>query len=218
MTIDTGNMLCGELDGTRTEPLSERVLVLVKFTLSNRSLVPRGIREVERQPDIKIDMKHRLDALNLKLGRDVMRTGRFRAGRVDTGVPMIQDPGLCHAALLRRGLANNGFRLVDLHYFRKPPAGDKSWAKEKFIIVGSYEPPFSEDQVPLKVTDSILDALRALSAMTWNNCVVWDNPNASLTVNFGGRAANAIPKCAIRVQDGRIVSSPVTGFVCEEDE
>jgi hypothetical protein len=198
--------------------LDFKVRVLVKFRVNKLSMVPAGIRKVDRAPDIKVDVAHQMAAMKQGLDPEIFRLGRHRVGRVDTGVPIIRNPELSHAALIRRGLINNDFQLADLYFYEQAAKGTEPWHKPSYVITAVYL-QYDKSQ-KLDVTPDVTKALRALSAMAWKNCEIWDNPDASVTINFGGREGNpnVKPKNAIRISGRTIIATPVQEFTREEEE
>lgn len=199
-------------DGMGRGPLEG---VLMKFTFGNFSLVPPGIPHVDRKNDAQMDLGHRLQALS---GGDTegARVGRERDGRVDTGEQLIKVQRTpVHAAALRRGLANKGYHLSDLHWFKKEPRDDAKGQKEPSYVVVAR---FSNTDAPLKMDSATQDALRALARETWDNVYGWDNPNGIATINFVFRKPGMKPRMALVVRDDALRAIPVSGALAEQDE
>jgi hypothetical protein len=195
-------------------PLSEVNCVIVKFSVRDRLLVPRGIEEKRRADDQTVDMRHQMAAFNAPFDHTGLTTvGRHRPGRVDTGEPVIQNPKLSHAAMLRRGLVNNDYRLVRAFYEVR---GSERTHDAKYVISLVFAP--FEGQQPLELPEKINVALRMLAAMAWQHLTVWDNPNGVVTVNFAGFQKGVKARNAIVTRGGRISVEEVEDFLPEEAE
>jgi hypothetical protein len=191
-------------------------IILVKFSFKNPALIPAGIPQVDRQPSYQLDVARQLAAFND--GQDKLaREGRVRKGRVDTGVQVIQLERPVHAGFLRRGIANRGFRMTHLHYFKQTPDPKKDPRGQQepmYVVVACF---VRHHDAP-KPEAAHVAALRELAAMTWNKCFVWDNPNRLATINFVGRAPNQKPKYSIVVRDGNVAAEAVQEALTEEQE
>lgn len=104
--------------------------------------------------------------------------GRIRLGRVDTGELIFGNEPMASAELVRRGLTNAGFRLVDAHWFEKVmPAGRPT----KYVVNLTYVKGATIAQHDRETTE----AMRALASTAWF-CHVWLNPGGVVTANFVG--------------------------------
>lgn len=198
----------GYLDLGPSSLRGEIETVLVKFTFKNREFVPSGIPQVERQPDYRMDVLHQREAHKAGHG-GLAHVGRVREGRVDTGGNVITTTRPAHSGVLRRGLANNGFHLVSLHWFTKTERDEPN-----YTVVACF------GRVPegMQYTPSIIEALRELANMSWGRCYVWDNPNQVATINFVGYLKGQSPKQAVAVRDGDIVAVDVPKAMDEDEE
>jgi hypothetical protein len=190
-------------------------MVLVKFFFKDHLLIPSGVPKVERAPTYQVDVAHQLEAMRAER-KDLARLGRVRKGRVDTGTQAIKVNRPIHAALVRRGLANNGFRLSHLHWFKMDDSSDKQGNQEPmYVVVACMIRSLTNSQPE----STHVAALRELANMTWNACFVWENPPGKpATINFRGRAPNQKPKHALVVRDGTVEVEDVTEPLPEEKE
>lgn len=192
-------------------------ILLVKFFFRNYKVIPAGIERVSRPPDYTLDAARQNDGMGR--GRSALvRTGRVREGRVDDGEQVIAVRNVpCHAGMLRRGIANNGFRLGHLHWFvkeadeRKDPRGQQD--PMYVVVAGFYRG--SDTSAPSREQ---VEALRALANMPWHNCYVWYNDNGLSTVNFVGRAPDKKPQRTLVVRNGSLVVEDISDILPEERE
>ena len=185
--------------------------LLVKFTVKDRRQVPPGIPEVERPSDRAIDDRHAQEAVaDGQLDR--AKVGVVRDSRVDTGTEVI-NLQLVQAALLRRGLTNNGFRLTNSHYFQKP-GDNRFFIVLEFAFIGDL--PGEPEPLPRQT----VEALRELANRTWQFCNVWFNGTARpATINFGGMLnGNTRPKHSLVARDCQIMAAPTTAMLTEGEE
>lgn len=192
-------------------------MALVKFAFRRPELIPAGIPKVDRQPDYKLDVARQLDAYRSG-HKDVAQLGRVRKGRVDTGTQVIKVQRPVHAGLIRRGLANNGFRLTHLHWFTKDsdPKKDPKGQQDPIYTVCACFVRGTQAQEPERAH---VEALRALAKLTWNNVYVWENPTGQpATLNFGGLAKDQKPKHTLVVRNGIILVEDVQDTLSEERE
>lgn len=214
-TAQATSTAVGALTLGETDDRGEVEIVLVKFNFKDDKLIPIGIPRVERQPDYRIDVARQLDAYRTGQ-KELGKVGRIRKGRVDTGTQVISTKRPTQSAVIRRGLANNGFRLANLHWFSRQsnPKDHKQSSEPLYVVVACFIRG-ANDSVP---TTAEVAALRALASMTWSQCFVWDNPNQLATINFLGRLADQKPKQSITVRDGSVVALDVDVAVMEEQE
>ncbi len=192
-------------------------MLLVKFFFKDHNLIPVGIPRVERAPSYKLDVARQLEAL--KAGqKDLATLGRARKGRIDTGTQVIKVNRPVHAGLLRRGLANNGFRFSHLHWFSLEPdaAKDPRGQAEPMYVVCACLVRRLENSEP---DVAQMEALRELAKLSWNTLFVWENPPGEpATINFRGLAKGQKPKLALVVRDGKVVPEEVADVIAEEAE
>lgn len=192
-------------------------MVLVKFFFKDPDLIPAGISRVDRQPSYQLDVARQLEAF--KAGQKALAiSGRVRKGRVDTGEQVIKFNRPVHAAVLRRGLANNGYRLTHLHWFSidPDPAKDTKGQAEPMYVVCACLVRQLQNSEP---SSAHVDALRALSNLAWNTLFVWENPPGNpATINFRGLAKGQKPKAALVVRDGSVIVEEVADVLPESQE
>lgn len=198
----------GDLTSIDPDELQYTATVLVKFTVSRIDDIPHRnvFRKIEREGDQKMDQIHRLQALKLGLGAKYTQVGRFRKGRVDTGVEILKNPKLPEGgSLIQALIASNRFNLMDMFYYARQP--DKT--KEIRFTMGLKFSAVSQDE-PLYVADpGIAAVIEELSRMTWQYLTVWANPDLSQIVNFGGQMRGQKAKHAIVIANDKIVAVPI---------
>ncbi len=189
--------------------------ILVKFTFKKPEMIPAGVPQVDRMPSYQLDVARQLEMFRLG-HKQLGEVGRARKNRVDTGTQVIKIERPVHAGILRRGIANNGFRLSHLHWFKMEDARDTRGQKEPaYVVVACFVRGTPEGEP----TAQQVEALRALANMTWNKLYVWENPNGQpATINFVGRAPNQNPKLSLVVRDGSVVLEDVVEVIPEERE
>lgn len=202
----------GTLSLAETETRDPLQGVLVKFNFGEKylDLIPAGVPQVDRESDGMMDVYHQIAALQAGLDQSLTRLGRVRPGRVDTGTNVLAVNWPVHAAILRRGLANNGFRLVGIHWFSR----DKD-ERRTYVLNAAY----IRSGRGIELTDSVTQALRDLANMTWGQCFVWDNPPGNpATVNFVDVQRRQKPKFALAVRDGQVAALEAVEYLPEEQE
>jgi hypothetical protein len=196
-------------------------IILVKFTFLREDLIPAGIHEVERPNDAVMDMLHMREAIRTGAG-DRAFVGRAREGRVDTADVMMQTGKPVHAAMLRRGLANNGYRMRDIHWFvrRDKVSGNVIG----YVVNAQFERAVNGVSYP-EHGPATIEALRALSRMTWGRSFHYDNRNVRdgqqvnlTTLNFTELMEGAQPQKAVTVRRGQVVTIDVASAMSEEEE
>ncbi len=185
--------------------------ILFKFYFSDRALVPDGIPEKDSHDHIwkqQADQRHEDEAV--AKGVQVINQ---RQGKVDTGIAVFGKNGInnVQVGMIRTGLTNNLFRLVDAHWFEKKAFLGK---KTQYVVVLSFKKG-AEEVLDLKKKTTY--AIRALANMVWGQCHVWDNPNGTATINLTSRQQCA-PKKALVTRDRVIVSEEVVKLVEEGGE
>ena len=192
-------------------------LLLVKFFFKDHRLIPAGIPRVERAPSYRLDVARQLEAL--KAGhKDLAKLGRARKGRIDTGTQVIKLNRPVHAGLLRRGLANNGFRFSHLHWFSLEPDAQKDpkgQAEPMYVVCGCLVRRVQNSEPDV----AQMEALRELAKLSWNTCFVWENPPGEpATINFRGLAKGQKPKLSLVVREGKVIAEEVADIIPEEQE
>ncbi len=204
--------------------------IVVTFDFTNPRWIPRGIPLVERPGDREVDSDHALGVI--ALGRpELAQLGRHRTGRVDTGIPIIRNLEGVHAAILRRGLTNCGYRLVDCHYCQhipRPKAGTRSRTPKwkvcltfQWVGEGEFEGNLVQEDGQPNYNGKTVAALRELANTTWAFAHVWDNRQAgnnAVAINFVGRQPEAKPQHAIAVRHNRLTAVRVAQAIPEDEE
>lgn len=190
--------------------------ILVKFTFKKLEMLPSHIiPQVDRMPSYKLDVARQLEMYRLG-EKQLGALNRVRKGRVDTGTQVIKMERPVHAGFLRRGIANRGFRLSHLHWFKMEDTRDTKGQKEPAYVVVAC---FVRGNPEAKPTSQQVEALRALANMTWNKLYVWENQTGNpATINFVGRAPGQKPKLSAVVRDGSVVLEDVSDVITEERE
>lgn len=197
------------VDQSRIAPFLGEKDVVVKFNFTNREHIPAGIEEKVRLTNEIVDhvnSKRAEESGNKRLGR----VGRFRQGRVDTGFPVVQNLPMTQAAMIRTGLANNGYRLRDAHWYATPFQAGKT---TKYVVVLSFQHGIEEN---LELNRKTYEAVRKLAKTVWY-CHVWQN-TLNFTVNFVGIQVGAKPKHSITTKNGQLAAVPVSDFTEESGE
>lgn len=199
-------------------------ILLVKFNFGEKNFdyIPAGIEWVDRPPDYQVDVIHQQDALRAGADKSVIEVGRVREGRVDTGEQVLSVNRPVQAAMLRRGLINNGFRLSHLHAFKRAntnnPRKDNDPRKE-LPTTFAMNAVYTRGITGIETTAPITEALRQMAKLAWSNSYLWDNgPGKPATINFAGCLQFQPPKKALVVREGRVVAIDVAAPVTEEDE
>ncbi len=178
---------------------------MMKFFFTSKKHLPAGIEEKTRKSDEEIDFGRNVMAKNKELGA----YGRIREGRVDTGTQVANNLPMTQPAMLRRGLASQGYRLVDAHWFRKTQEGKT----DKYVVVLSFKHGAEEN---IDLGRKTLDAIRKLARTLWF-CHIWQNEK-NFTVNFVGLQQGTKPSYSVVSREGSISAVSSFAIVEEEDE
>lgn len=200
----------------------------MKFGFTNPSHLPHGIPERQirnGQSGSGIVRQPRPDQVPVRTGDQVVdqihqggkytggdqslgEIGRVREGRVDTGKPVIQNLEKVQVAMIRRGLANISFPLVNIHWFKQVPGGDPR--KTRGVVAASFsDQTVTNAQQPLVINPEVQAALRALARVTWGFVHIWQNPNGVVTINCIHRRPDGRPRHALVVRDRTLTYVPV---------
>src|SRR3989344_1381182 len=194
--------------------LEEEDTILFKFNFGKFAMVPRDIIEVIRQPDYRMDVLHQMEVYRAKLGK-LAKVGRVREGRVDTGECVIEARRPIQVATRRRGLANNDFRLVGLHRFRRKKEQEFGDDTNTYVVCAC----FARVEHGIELTNEQTQALRELAGLTWNQCYVWKNPEGHpATINCVGPVKNQQPKWGLVIRDGAVKVIEVARNLEENEE
>jgi len=170
--------------------LADEEHILFKITLSNKSLVPAGIREIERESDKVIDRRNADKAIAAGNAR-VATVGRVRPGRVDTGKPIFQNVERVRVSLVRGILARKGFRLADAHFFVRNDG--------KAVLVLSL----MKGRDTLELPRATVEAIRAMARDNVWTADMWENVD-NATLNFRARQQGSA-KQSITVDDDMLM-------------
>jgi hypothetical protein len=169
---------------------------LVKFTFGNERYLPKGLPMVARPSDKTMDEIH---AQEKYLDEDdtSAEIGRHRAGRVDTGVPVIENLQLTSALFLSKDIETNGFKLVSVHYYLKEAKG--KFGKPAYVIVFHY----SKYGTAMPLSPELEDALLAFFEGAVWTAHVWNNPSTNpTTINFVQPSPGIGPKHEMVIEKG----------------
>ncbi len=144
--------------------------VLVKFTFTNRSLVPRAIPYRNAQSTEARDNAHAASAI--ALGAPALAAeGRYREGRVDTGTPVWQNEH--HTSIMwnapQGSLRTAGYRVKDAFVIQR---------NGKYTVTLVFDKSDKADNL----NPQSLPGVRTLFGKAWISHV-WDNRD-TLTVNM----------------------------------
>jgi hypothetical protein len=192
--------------------------IVVKFNFTNRVHIPAGIPEKARGTDKEVDARHAQDAI--KSG-DIAaaEVGKERAGRVDTGIPVIKNLEMVQVAMLRQGFARAKYLLADCHYYRHAVEGKQT----KFVVCLTFRRLESVEGIP-PLPSKTVEAMRDLARTTWGFAHVWSNPNGVVTINMVSRKWDSRGNCyeapahALTVRNGMLAAEEVEQEVSEEAE
>ncbi len=163
--------------------LNASPIILYKFYVRDRTLVPPGLREGQPRSNWQTDRQHAEEAEAAGLG-NLAIDGRVRPGRTDTGKAVYQNENRVQIGSVRALLAREGYYLVDACFFEKPSKGVRP---SDFVI--SLTLSSLERDSARKLPRPTMDALRKLARENTWTAHVWDNTNLGnpATVNFTSR-------------------------------
>ncbi len=175
-----------------------RDVLLFKFTLGSKSLLPVNIRISEGVNVRDKDIKHALNVL--QSGQDIAlaEVGRLREGRVDTGEKFIEADNVSFPGTALYSLIRHGFVVTDIFAEQRPQ--DK-YGKAKYVltIVVKRE---GDDPTDFDYSEEFHQAIIDVTSMTYMNLDVFLNEK-TLTFNFRGRADKPATN-EVDVHDGRL--------------
>ncbi|MGC9602232.1 MAG: hypothetical protein ABSE76_00600 [Minisyncoccia bacterium] len=170
--------------------------LLVKFFFTNPRYLPDGLPTVPRLNDMAMDRKHQ-DAVYLDEDSSSAEVGRHREGRVDTGIPVIENLQLTSPLFLTDGLEASGFYLVSAHYYRKEAKG--KFGKPSYVIVLHYSQHGERMRLSPELAENLL---RFYGGASWT-INVWNNPGKNpTTVNLGQPSPDIAPRHELIVDKG----------------
>lgn len=180
--------------------LREMNVVLVRFHYSNEKQVPQGLRSLER-PDESLLVQKR------------MRTLGVSTEDATHGKQVIQNLQRVQAAMIRKGLVNNGFRLMDAHTLRQSHSGKTT----KFITTLGFHRPVEGEVVPDISAEAQAD-LRNFASSAVYIAHVWVNPGGVVVIELMMRQPNVTPMHALVTEDGFLIAEPTEHAISEEEE
>lgn len=218
MQKEEGNtsLTAAEIKAMHVVPLTGELApdrVIVKFTVTNPKHIPEGIPALN---EVKSDAEKDAENSQFAYARDLFeeaKVGRERVGRVDTGVKVVDGAVDVQAAMLRVGLVNAGYQLMDAHHFQKD---------RRFIICLTFGN--TGDRPKAVLSRKTQEAMRALAKMVWGQAHVWLNPDRTATINLGIRRWDEPnqryfpPQNALVVRNRQVIVAPVQAEVAEEAE
>jgi len=174
--------------------LADNEVVVVKFGFSNPKVIPAGLRSVERKGE-----------------RELLE--RRRAQGTGPGVQVVNNTQQVQVAMLRRGLAANGFLLVDVHVYelRRPNR------KTKYMVSLSFRRVAKNEEI-IEIAPETLDGLRRLATEAVWSGHIWQNPNGVVCVDLVQRQPGVAPKNAFVTREGALGVEAVTALVEEGQE
>jgi hypothetical protein len=180
-------------------------VVMVKWTITNPSLLHADLRQQDRASDKDVDVRHQLDAIRSNFEDAMTKTsvGRVRAGRVDTGEELIRANNTAVAGNVIDDLAEAGFVMVDAHYYMRP--GKPPHGKDKYTIVCVFARQNAAGSAKaVELSGELMEWLWSVAETTFQNLHVWGNPDGTMTWNFGGRSPDQAAKKTVRIVDGQM--------------
>lgn len=195
-----------------TVPVGDQIgavsVIILKLYFTNPKRIPKGIRQVTRLSNVKMDSQHAAQAINV--GQlSLAKVGRLELGRVTTGERMIDNLPQVSIKNLRRGLARHGLALVDIHYFQLPKGGDRP--RGKYVVCLTFRRP-NETNHHLKLGPKTRQSLKRLEEMTWMYAHVSNNQplNDNASIGLVSLQPDNFPQHALVVRDGKIQAISTT--------
>lgn len=171
--------------------------LLFKFYLNRLELVPPGLKEIHRPPNVEMDHRQAEKAIARGDERSAM-DGRVRPSRKDTGNPVYQNVERVQIGSLRSLLALRGYKLEFPHFFKQSGYGKNP--RDQWVVVLGLDANREESE-PL--SQNTLEGLRALARESVYTADVWDNHDKQ-TLNFRKRQPDQKPLTKIVQRDGYI--------------
>lgn len=194
----------------RPVPLADCSVVWVKFNFTNQKHIPPGIERIDRPGDKLLDLLHAHKAKRAGQA-SLAEVGRHREGRVDTGEKVRENLQQTQLAFLRKGMANNGFRVSRCRWYEHQVEGRQS----KYVV----EIGFTDNiNASIWLTRGQEEALRALARDAVWTAHIWANPDDTCTVNMVQRQPSVVPKNAVVIRNGAITVVPVKNLIEESGE
>lgn len=181
-------------------------VVLVKFFSKDGSVFPQGIPVVERQPEYVLEMAEQNKAIKRGQPLEDAVTGRYRRGRVDTGIQTIQEKEPISVSL-SLGLKALGYRLDSITRWVQTREGMPG---QLHVVCAAYARKATKkgmEENPFR--QSFERCIDGLAEMTWGEVFVWDNPDQVTTVNCGKLQKGQTAKKRLVVENAIIVPVPL---------
>ncbi len=175
--------------------------ITVKFAFTNSAHVPASIKISNRPPDKVVDKAH-ADVAKATGLSDLGNKGRHRQGRVDTGIPVIQNLQNVAVHSLIPQLLTMGFNPGDVYAYvkedRRPGKHTKWYACLELQRIGndSQKVPAKEDQ------DEAVKGILKLMNSAWGYLHVWHNPDGTVTINLLHKDAKDVHHELIADEEG----------------
>ncbi len=189
----------GIMNFVRAIDLKEATDVLVRFRYTNQAIVPNGLRQLDRPAERELISKR-------------MRAMGVQSESATHGKQVINNLPRTQVAVLRKGLVNNGLRLVDAH-----TSCEKAKHGSKYITTMSFR-KLKEGEPPLQISNEGIDELRGFSMDSVWTAHIWWNPNGVMVIELVQRQPGVVPQYAIVVRDGWIVAAPTERLLEENEE
>ena len=182
-------------------------VVLVKFfSKDDGSVFPNGIPIVERPPEYELEVEQQTKAIERGQPLEDAVAGRYRKGRVDTGIQTIQEREPTSVSL-SLGLKALGYRLDSITRWVQKRDGMPG---ELHVVCAAYARNATKKGTegnPFR--QEFERCVERLAEMTWSDVFVWDNPDRTTTVNCRGRQKGQKAKKRLVVENAIIVPVPL---------
>ena len=177
--------------GLRLDP---NKVLLYKFYLNRRDLVPAGIREIPRPSNKAMDDAHAQEAI-ARGDEHAAMDSILRPGRRDTGKAIYQNAKYTQIGSIRSMLAPKSYRLTDVHFFEQKGYGKKP--RDQWIVVAALDTQGDS----FRLSPETVDGLRKLALESTYTANVFDNFKDQ-TLNFTERQPGQKPKAKLVVRKG----------------
>ena len=188
-----------------TETTNERghvEVVLVKFFSKDGSVFPNGIPTVARPPEYVLEVEQQTKAIERGQPLEDAVTGRYRKGRVDTGIQTIQErqPTSVNLSL---GLKALGYRLDGITRWVQTREGMPG---ELHVVCAAYARKATSNRMEQNPFRQEFEKyIERLAEMGWGEVFVWDNPDRITTVNCRGLQKGQTAKKQLVVENATII-------------
>jgi hypothetical protein len=183
-------------------------VVLLKFYFNGpRSpvLAPLNIPVVERESQATMEAENQEKVVKLGLPIEDAAPGRYREGKVDTGINTIKVRGSVCVNFdgFAAGLLDAGLHLARVEQWDQP---GKKQGKDVTTTVLC----FGFERSPNPSAPDVSRIAKLVSSMPFENVAVWDNPDRTTTVNFTNlKGIKDKPVQAVTVKNKQILMAAV---------